>query len=299
MKRSAVIALITAIALILTGIFLCIGAMLAAGATGASLFRLEKSGDGGILYSYDLAEQNLNKLQISLHKNTTVNLLVGESDRIEFINYPFGTFNVEVSNRIGSVNDNLNLTEIFGLGHRETYGGIRNILYNAVYASGKKVVNLYLSPTTTLNAITVETDGDIQLNGFSIGADLKLKTGVGNVALEACSLRSYVEITVGEGACRVTNSAVKNLKLDGGTCDYTMTGSSVTRAQVSVRRGEILLEMAKGQATTRISGSCTDGLILQDGNSFGRKSEVLLETAGSQTMDVETGHGNITLSVPS
>lgn len=297
MKRSAMIALITAISLILFGILLCIGAMLISGASGQPLFRLEKNVEDGIVYSYDLSGQNLNKLQLSLRKKTTVNLLVGETDRIELVNYPFATFNAEVSNRIVSVNDNLNLTEIFGMGGQESYGGIRNILYNAVYASGPKTVNLYLSPNTTLNSILVDTGGDICLNGFSIGADLKLKTGSGSVTLESCSLRSYVEITIDEGNCLVSNSAVKNLSMSGGSCGFTMTGSSIPRAKVSVSRGDILLEMAAGEATTKVTGSCGNGILVGNGSSYGRKSEILLATSGAQTLDLESGNGNITLTV--
>ena len=161
MKKSTILALIIGIITVIAGIFICICSLLGAKLSNETLFMLESNTDGNIVYTYDLKGQNISAITLDLSNDVKVNILGGDSDYIELINFPSGTYTTNISTRILSINDDLNFLAIPGLGNDSNFSGLRNLFYNLVFANKQKTINIYISPKSQINSLSVKTPSEI------------------------------------------------------------------------------------------------------------------------------------------
>lgn len=292
MKKSTILALIIGIITVIAGIFICICSLLGAKLSNEALFLLESSPDGNIVYTYDLTGQSIGAVSIDLSKDIQVNIRSGESDRIEFINFPAGTYNTGISTRILSINDDLNLLAMPGLGNDSNFSGLRNLLYNLVFANKEKSINVYISPKSQINSLSVKTPSSISVTDLTCRTDLTLRSEGSGITMSDCAISSFVTL---EGAwATVGTSNVRKLEITSTNGNISIIRSSITNCTASALIGDIIAELTCEPTQVALSAKCSSGVVMLDEEVLGASLEQPV-LSPVQTFDLTAKRGNITI----
>lgn len=292
MKKSTILALIIGIITVIAGIFICICSLLGAKLSNEALFQLESSPDGNIVYTYDLTGQNIGAITIDLSKHVKVNISSGESDRIEFINFPAGTYNTSIATRILSINDDLNLLAVPGLGNDSNFSGLRNLLYNLVFANKEKTINIYISPNSQINSLSVKTPGTISVDELTCRTDLTLHSDGSGISVSDCAISSFVKL---EGAwATVGTSTVRKLEIASTNGNISIIRSNVTSCTASASVGDIIAELTCELSSVALSAKCSSGVVILNEDNLGFSLEQAVD-APIQSLTLTAKKGNITI----
>lgn len=218
MKPASIIFLIFAVMMFFAGIVCCGVAQAKAEDSGVSLFNDSKDKDGNRLTVVDFdEEEKLEKIQLSF-KEATVNIIKGDKEKIELLNFIEGSYYNGVTNKTTLVIDNSTgflqmLKEGFG---GFSFNGFRHYVHNfKSLFSSKQIVNVYVNEATNLNSISISVEkGEININNVTVASDINLSIGSGSVNIKGISNDSSVSITGTDCNVSVKNSTIRSLNVN-------------------------------------------------------------------------------------
>jgi hypothetical protein len=292
-KKRALNAIIVGIVTVIVGIFICLFALLTASATNQKLFKVEKNNDGNIVYTYDLASQNISSLVLDLSGDVKVNILSSDKDYVEFINFPHGTYNTRVSTRICNINDNLDILAMLGMSGESDFGGMRNMIYNMLFSEKNREINIYLSPRSSINSVTVKADSDVTLESLVSHTDIYVHSHQSNIDVLNSQLSSFVSLT---GANITTESSVfSNLEISSGKGEIYLDGISAQSCKATANNGNIHANIECTQEQLSICANCRSGTVTINSQAAGH-SLSLLNPGASQSFELNCKNGSININ---
>lgn len=292
MKRSAALSVIIGIATVIFGVLISLGAVLAAGIVNEQIFSLEASADGNIKYTYDLSEQNISSLSIDLSDEITINITQGETDYIEFINFPTGTFSINVSTRICKINDSLDIQSILGMNKDSQFSGMRNLLYNVLFSKKDKTVNIYLSQRSQINSINVTTESNVNINELAAHSDIKINSKESDVQISNAELVSFVYINAKNIV--IEDSNLKNCELVTSKGNISLIDTLSKNCKINSNSGNINASFGYTQDEISVIADCQSGVVTLNDLPCGY-SLSLINPGSEQSFEIYTKKGNITI----
>ena len=298
MKPAAIIFLCIALVISGCGFFLCRSAEKRAERDGVELFSISTDDNGNRVSVLNYDTSKMEKISVSLKKGT-VNILEGDSCRVEIYNLFEGAYVKGISNNVLQINDTLGLAEIIkegGLGI--SFSGIRNYLHAIKPFTYDKWINVYIPTGTPLNAVEITVlEGDIVMRGIrDTGADLFLTAKNGNISVENCSTDNRMQLGGAQGAVSVSGGFANDLRATVEKGGIALSdGISFIQASLLVT-GEGGIDLALSQSISRMAVTLTarDGITL-NGTSLGT-NEYVTAHSGGQTLTASAKSGAIRIT---
>lgn len=283
MKPVAIVFLCIALVIAGSGFLLCRSAERRAEADGVELFNISIDPDGNRVSSLTYDTSKMEKISISLKKGT-VNILEGDSCRVEVYNLLEGSYVKGISNNVLQINDTLGLADIIkegGLGI--SFSGIRNYLHAFKPFTYDKWINLYIPRGTPLNAVEVTVlEGDIVMkNVQNTQADLFLTAKNGKITVENCSTDNRMQLSAEQGSLSVSGGFANDLRAtaSGGSIRLTDKVSFVNADLRTEGEGDIELSLFQGISRMSVNLTAGNGISL-NGTSLGTNEYTTVHSGG-------------------
>ena len=189
MKPSTVIYIAVSILIMLLGMFICSAATAAAEASGTDIYYSKENEAGDMVFTYDFTEDNVRKLSIeTLDANVNI-IKVNGNSYIELINFADGTYTFSHTNRIVSLTNNTNLSNLLQFGTNNFYfDGLRHYLRGVADSTKEKTVNVYVGSDSAIQSVVLSaTSGNISLSSMSGSCDYNITASDGKVEISSLS----------------------------------------------------------------------------------------------------------------
>ncbi len=242
MKPTSVIFLIVSVILACAGMLLCMSAENMAVEQGVALFNQQGDSENNYVESFDIDEESLKKIVISL-SDVNVNVYGGaEKSHIDLINFTSGSYDLTSSK------SQLNLSDISGISglinldtFKINFDGFRNYLNYWKYKDKARTVNLYLSNTAAVIFVELRTQsGDMQLQDLAIDCDYELTADEGAITVNNLQTGSTISIdSAQETVAKLTGVTARELILTASSHGYVEIAESSFshKIDVSIKNG--------------------------------------------------------------
>lgn len=243
MRPTSVIFLIVSIILACAGMLLCMSAENMAVEQGVALFNQQGDSENNYVESFDIDEESLKKIVISL-SDVSVNVYGGaEKSHIDLINFTSGSYDLTSSK------SQLNLSDISGFSgiinldtFKINFDGFRNYLNYWKYKDKDRTVNLYLSDSAAVIFVEIQTQtGDLRLQDLAIDCDYELTAGEGAITVKDLSTGSTISIDSSkETVAKLTGVSARELIVTASSYGYLeIEESSFShKIDVSIKNGD-------------------------------------------------------------
>lgn len=243
MKPTSVIFIIVSVILACTGLLLCMSAENLAVEQGVALFNQQGDSENNYTESFDIDEEYLKKIVISLN-DVSVNVYGGaEKSHIDLINFNNGSYDLTSSK------SQLNLSDISGISglinldtFKINFDGFRNYLNYWKYRNKDRTVNLYLSDAAAVISVEIQTQtGDIMLSDLAIDCDYELTANEGSVTVNNVSTISTITVDSSkETVAKLKGVSARELIFTAASDGYVeIEESSFThKIDVSIKNGD-------------------------------------------------------------
>ena len=295
MKPTSIIFLIISLVLVILG-FIVTGVAERLGEADDIQLVVDTSGDEEsrkFIYSY--SGDNIAKISLGL-KNAKVNIIGGaESPYIELINFPDGMYEFSSSNRVITVNDNIDFVSLSGIAAiASNFNGLRGFVNHFKMSKLEKTVNVYLCQEYPVNVIDCKAvSGEINIENCISFADYNVTVERGTVTVSNVDTSSSLNIILNEGSASVDggNISMFNATLETGSLTV---GANIEQMKVNIATGDFICKYPGSLDSTSLKLFTNVGKITIDGVQHGGYKE---STALSEkVIHVNVGAGDIDIT---
>ena len=242
MKPTSIIFLIISVMLALVGVLLCFTASNMANDQGIALFSQTGDADSNYSAKKDFDGDSIRKIVITMSE-VDVNVYGGaESNYIELVNFPDGTYDLSVSKSTLQLSDKTAITNIIDVDNLKiNFNGFRDYLHYFKYKDKPRTVNLYFTDSAEAIILSISSEADITLQDLRLDCDYKLNVTDGDVSVSNVKTISSlsIESTV-DSKVSIVSTTVNDLRIDGVTAYASMRSSGFTRSMyVNIKSGSV------------------------------------------------------------
>lgn len=209
------------------GMICCTIAQARAEDSDLPLFNDARDEDGNRVTVVNFDQEELEKIQLAF-KDATVNIIRGDKEKIELLNFIEGGYYNGVTNNTTLIIDNSTglikmLKEGFG---GFSFGGFRYYLHNfRTLFNSKKIVNVYINENKELNSLSVSLEsGVINIDNVKVDSDIVLSVGLGSIKINNIDNDFSVRITGNNCDVAIKNSSIRSLSLNLKKGDADISG---------------------------------------------------------------------------
>ncbi|MBQ2827485.1 MAG: DUF4097 family beta strand repeat protein [Clostridia bacterium] len=298
MKPSTVIYIAVSVLIMLLGMFICSAASAAAEASGTDIYYSKENEAGDMVFTYDFTENNIRKLAIeTLDADINVIKVQGNS-YIELINFADGTYTFSYTNRIVSLTNNTNLSNLLQFGTNNFYfDGLRHYLRGITDTTKEKKVNVYIGSDSAIQSVVLSaTAGDISLSAISDACDYSVTASDGKVEISSLSSVGLFEfngdnadITLKDIACDNFKAKLHNGSVSAANLSVTSTVFANTDA------GNISLALTRPITEYKAKLNSVKGTVSVYGSIYEMGYNDPVENSADINLEVSVNTGNITI----
>lgn len=240
MKPASIIFLIVAILFCIGG-YACmsIGKSRAA-AEGIDLFAGTADEDSDYVYKYDFSEDEIGKIAVNL-KEATVNIIGGSSKSyIELVNFAEGMYEFSSSNKILTVNNNSDFSQITDMASLIfNFKGLRSLVNYTQVRDRAKTVNIYVSDEQAIKIYECKlVTGNVKISGVTTQSDFNATVTTGDVTLENITNGSTANISLEAGDLTFDDCSVASIIIDQKKGDSELITTTADRLSVKIAEGD-------------------------------------------------------------
>ena len=266
MKPTSIIFLIISVLLIIAG-FITVGV---AGHMGASegIVLNDSAEDATEIYEYE--KDNIGKIIVNV-EDADINIIGGAAKSyVELINFFDGTYDLTSTNRVLTVRDSIDMTDIEGVASLAmNFKGLRGVVNYMKSRGLEKTVNIYLTDAYPINVAncTIGT-GNVTVKSNKNPTDYIMNIGTGTAELTDVYTTSKLETVIGEGGVTLDNCQVSHL-----VCDiekgYMKATAKLFRVDADIAMGDFTYKCTEGLGVTGYNLVCQSGHVIFNGTERG------------------------------
>ncbi len=289
-------------------IFLVIALLLALGGFAATKVAAKLAADEGIeliaeadgagsIFEHDFSEDGIGKVAVNV-KDAKINVYCGaEQDKIELVNFAEGLYEFSSSNRILTVSNNSDFSQVESIASMVmSFKGIRSLqsLYNM---NGlPKTVNIYISAASEIKIVELTADkSDVTIEGGTTMTDYNVSVKSGSIKIENTSTQSSVKAEIEHGNVSIENCSAANLTVNAENGDVTVKSSEAVVMNAEIKEGDLEVGYRKELSLVNLDIFTGVGEVTVDGEVKGGYYEEKGKPTSAE-FTLNCGKGNITVS---
>ena len=242
MKPTSIIFLIISVMLALVGVLLCFTATNMANDQGVAIFTQTGDADSNYSTKKEFNGESIRKLVITMTE-VDVNVYGGaESNYIELVNFPDGTYDLSVSKSTLQLSDKTAITNLIDIDNLKiNFNGFRDYLHYFKYKDRERKINLYFTDNAEAINLTISSEADITLSDLRINCDYKLNLTDGDVTISNVKTTSSIQIeSTQDSKVNLLATSVNDLRIDGVTAYASVKSTSFSRSMyVNIKSGSV------------------------------------------------------------
>ena len=297
MKPASIIFLIVAILFCIGG-YACVSVGKSrAAAEGIDLFAGTADADSDYIYKYDFSQDEIGKVAINL-KEATVNIIGGSSKSyIELINFAEGMYEFSSSNKILTVSNNSDFSQITDMASLVfNFKGLRSLVNYTQVRDRAKTVNVYVSDEAAVKIFECKLKaGNVSVSGISTQSDYNVTLDAGNLTLEKLTTGSAANISINAGDLTIDDCSITNVAIEMKKGDAELITTTADRLSAKLGEGDFRFGYRHDLAYVNLNLFTGVGDVKLDGVSQGGFYEVN-ELPTNSKFEVSVDKGDILLN---
>ena len=295
MKPTSIIFLIISLVLIILGVTVTGVAKRLAAADDVQLVVNASDEENNSVFTYQYNEDNIAKIALNL-KNAKVNIIGGaETPYIELKNFSEGMYGFSATNRVITVNDNVDFTSLSGVASlASNFKGLRGFVNHFKLSKLEKTVNVYLCPEYPVNVIDCKVEsGEVNIASCISFADYNVSIGDGKLTVTDVETSSLLNISIGTGSANIQNSRIAKFSaaVENGSVTFD---SNVEKLNVNIATGDFICNYPGSLDMTNLKLFTNVGKITIDGVQHSGYKEATTSTENLLHINIGTGDIDIT-----
>lgn len=254
--------------------------------------------DGDSVFTYDFSEDSIGKISVSV--GTADINIIGGADKpyIELVNFADGLYEFSGANRVLTVSDRTDLTDIDGIAaFAMNFKGLRGLV-NYVHVRGKeKTVNIYLSEKYPVNIVSCEVEsGNIAAGSSGFKTDYDFTVGTGTITVSGVTTGSGLYFSVTDGSVTISDSDASNLVIsDSGKCPVEIISSKIRKITAETEEGDFRFGSRDRMSAFNLDLFTGVGSVKIDGENHGGYYETP-QYPTDASLKITLGKGDIVLA---
>ncbi len=295
MKPTSIIFLIISLVLVILG-FIVTGVAVRLGEADDIQLVIDTSAEEeSRKFTYSYSADNIAKISLVL-KNAEVNVIGGaETPYIELVNFPEGMYDFSSSNRVITVNDNIDFTSLSGIASiASNFNGLRGFVNHFKTSKLEKTVNIYLCQEYPVNVIDCKAvSGQVNIENCISFADYNITVDSGTVTVNNVDTTSSLNINIKEGSASIAggNIAKLNATVEAGSLTVD---AGIDQMKVNISTGDFICNYPGSLDSTSLKLFSNVGKITIDGVPQGGYKEIT--ALSEKVIHVNVGVGDIDIT---
>ena len=211
-----------------------------AAAEGIDLFAGTADADSDYIYKYDFSQDEIGKIAINL-KAADVNIIGGSSKSyIELVNFAEGMYEFSSSNKILTVSNNSDFSQITDMASLVfNFKGLRSLVnYYNVY-DRPKTINVYVTDELPINVFDCKIEkGDVTIKDNSSRSDYNVTLTSGTLTLQKITTDSAATLELENGKLIIDDCAIADLKITHKKGDSELITTVAKRLSAEIGEGD-------------------------------------------------------------
>ncbi len=295
MKPTSVIFLIVSVFLVIGGFATAGVAKQLAASEGIVLTDEISEEAGGYIYSYEYGKDSIGRITVNV-KEADVNIIGGaEKAYVELVNFPEGMYEFSSSNRILSIKNNTDLSDLSNIANLAmNFRGLRSFVGYLNMRSLPKTVNIYISGANPVKIVDCQIQsGNVTLKNCDAPADYNISIGEGNLSVSGIDTKSALNVTVGNGNADISKCDISKLavKVEKGTVTAEAMFDTV---EAKIGKGDFNYNSYGSVGLTKLALFSSIGNITLDGVKHGGYFESS-DIPTDNIIDIDIGEGDINI----
>lgn len=295
MKPASIIFLVIALLLGIGG-YACmrIGQSKAA-AEGIEL--LPVTSDEDLVFEYEYDEDTIGKVAINV-KNAYVNIIGGASRAyVELINFPEGMYEFSSSNRVLTISNNSDLSQLTDMASLIfNFKGLRTLINYYNIREREQTINIYVTDDIPINIFECKLEGgDVSISDNSSKSDYNITIGTGELTLKNINTSSAASLSIGEGELTIDNCIIYDLTIKQENGRSELITSTVTKLKAQLSNGDFRFGFRNNLEYINMDLFTEKGSVRIDSEDVGGFYE-LSELPNDSNFEVRVKNGDIVMN---
>lgn len=295
MKPASIIFLVIALLLGIGG-YACmrIGQSKAA-AEGIEL--LPVTSDEDLVFEYEYDEDTIGKVAINV-KNADVNIIGGASRAyVELINFPEGMYEFSSSNRVLTISNNSDLSQLTDMASLIfNFKGLRTLINYYNIREREQTINIYVTDDIPINIFECKLEGgDVSISDNSSKSDYNITIGTGELTLKNINTSSAASLSIGEGELTIDNCIIYDLTIKQENGRSELITSTVTKLKAQLSNGDFRFGFRNNLEYINMDLFTEKGSVRIDSEDVGGFYE-LSEFPNDSNFEVRVKNGDIVMN---
>ena len=299
MKPSTVIYIAISVLIMLIGMFICSAATASAEASNTDIYYSKENEAGDMVFTYDFTENNIRKLSIeTLDADINIYKVQGNS-YIELINFADGTYTFSYTNRIVSLTNNTNLSNLLQFGTNNFYfDGLRHYLRGISDPNKSKTVNVYVGSDSAIQSVVLSAaSGDISLASMTNTCDYSITVSDGKADISSITSAGTFEFSGDNASLSVKDIVCDSFKASVHNGNISTSNmSSANSVYANTDAGNITLGLTRPITEYKAKLNSVKGTVSVYGNIYEMGYNDPVENSADINLEVSVNTGNITIT---
>ncbi len=211
-----------------------------AAAEGIDILAGTAVSDEDLVFEYEYDEDTIGKLSINV-KDADVNIIGGSSRAyIELVNFPEGMYEFSSSNRILTVSNNSDLSQITDMASLIfNFKGLRSLVNYYNVRERERTINIYVTDELPINIFECKLEnGDVYISDNSSTSDYNITIANGDLTLKNITTASTASLSVGNGELTLDSCIIYSLTIKQEKGRSELITSTATRLNAELSDGD-------------------------------------------------------------
>ena len=264
---------------------------------GVDLLAGTAVGDEDYIYTYEYDDDTIGKISVNV-KEADINIIGGASKPyVELINFAEGMYEFTSSNRILTVSNNSDFSEISDIASLVfNFKGLRSLVnYNNIRGRDK-TVNIYVTDDCPVKIFECKVErGNVSISSNSSQSDYNVTIGEGSLSLDDITTTSAANISIGTGGLIIDSCDISKLSLEIEKGDAELIASSAVKISAKLGTGDFRFGYRGQLGSVNLDLFTELGGVKLDGESKGGFWEVS-DLPTNSGFEVTVSKGDIVLN---
>lgn len=264
---------------------------------GVDLLSGISDGEENYVRTYDYDSENIGKISVNV-KDAEVNI-IGGSPRayVELINFADGMYEFSAANRLLTISNNSDFSEITDLASLVfNFKGLRSLINILNIRGLDKTVNIYIKDDCPVKVFECKVEsGDVSVSKNHAQSDYNITVDSGSILLEKLTTGSFANIEIESGNLTIDDCDISSISLEIGKGSAELITTYAHQLNAKLDNGDFRFGYRGQLAYVNLSLFADDGGVKLDGESKGSSWEIT-DLPTSTRFDVTVSKGNIALN---
>lgn len=234
MRKTSIIAIIVAFALMIAGAICCAVGSAASKKEGFMLFPETENGES--VLTYELDGRSIGRITISAGKAKIRLTRGGERSYVKIKNYNANYYRLNEENTTLSFTEINDVLSMFKFWEGISFKGMRYFISSGTDRADSHEIEINLTEEYALRSVSLNLEkGDISLDNFSLDGDITMKVNEGRVNISNGQISGAVSVSMSDGEADISGLNARTVSVN---TDNVRTTAKVIRCEVFKWTGE-------------------------------------------------------------